>query len=112
MHEIALALEIREICDRELVRAGGGRLREVGVDVGAFAGVEVETLRFCLDAVLGERFGGARCEIRLEPARAACLACAETFVVERTPFECPRCGGVARGASGGEGLRVSYLELE
>lgn len=112
MHEMSLALEIGEICERELARAAGDRLLEVGVEVGAFAGVEVETLRFCLDAVLGERFEGARCEITLEPASAVCLICTERFMVERAPFECPRCGGVARGASGGDALRVSYLEVE
>jgi hydrogenase nickel incorporation protein HypA/HybF len=112
MHEMSLALEIRGICERELERQAESRLTAVGLEVGAFAGVEVETLRFCLETVMAERFGPVRCEVGREPGRAVCPPCGKEFEVMRAPFECPVCGGMARGFSGGQSLHVSYLEVE
>jgi Zn finger protein HypA/HybF involved in hydrogenase expression len=110
---MSLALEIRSICDRELARQnGGGRLIGIGLEVGALAGVDAQNLEFCLGAVLAERYGPIRCEVRTLPGSAACLSCREVFPVRRAPFECPKCGGAARGVEGGDELRVDYLELE
>jgi hydrogenase nickel insertion protein HypA len=112
MHEMSLALEIRSICERELTRQGDGQLVAVGVEVGAFAGVDAQNLQFCLDAVLSEKYGPVRCELRVTPGRAACGRCGSEFQVTRAPFECPLCGSAAAGVSGGDALRVEYLELE
>ena len=112
VHEMSLALEISSICEGELARVSESRITALGVQVGAFSGVEVDTLRFCLEVVLGERHGDVRLEIEREPGVAACLACGRQFEVRRAPFECPECGSVARGVSGGQSLQVSYLEVE
>jgi hydrogenase nickel incorporation protein HypA/HybF len=112
MHEMSLALEIRSICERELAKLPETRITALGVDVGVFSGVEVDTLQFCLEVVMSERFDGIRCEVVRQPGVAACLTCGQEFKVERAPFECPECGVIARGISGGQGLQVSYLEVE
>lgn len=112
MHEMSLAMEIRSICERELARLPENRVTAVGIEVGVFSGVEVETLRFCLEVVLAERFDGIRCEVIREPGVARCLGCELEFSVSRAPFECPECGRFARGVSGGQELKVSYLEVE
>jgi hydrogenase nickel incorporation protein HypA/HybF len=112
MHELSLALEIRSICERELAKLPESQIAALGVSVGAFSGVEVESLQFCLEVVMAERFGGVRCEIELVPGLAACLACGREFRVKRAPFECPDCGAAARGITDGQGLQVSYLEVE
>jgi hydrogenase nickel incorporation protein HypA/HybF len=112
MHEMSLALEIRSICEHELAKLPETRVTAVGVEVGAFSGVEVETFKFCLEVVMGERFDGVRCEVVRRPGVAACSGCGLEFEVERAPFECPSCGLPARGVSGGQGLQVSYLEVE
>ena len=109
---MSIALGIREICERELERHPGARLRGVGVTVGAFSGVEVDSLEFCLGVVMSERFDGVRCEISDESGQALCLACGKSFEVRRAPFECPDCGIAARGVSGGETLQVTYLDVE
>ncbi len=112
MHEMSLALEIRSICERELAKLPETRVTAVGVEVGAFSGVELESLRFCLEVVMSERFDGVRCEVVREPGVAACPACGVQFEVVRAPFECRACGALARGISGGGGLQLSYLEVE
>ena len=52
MHEMSLALEIRSICERELAKLPEEQITALGVDVGAFNGVEVDTLQFCLEVVM------------------------------------------------------------
>jgi len=112
MHEMSLALEIRSICEGELARRPESKLTAVGLEVGALSGVEMDALRFCLEVVLGERFDGVRCDIERDAGVARCLGCDEEFEVVSAPFDCPRCGSVAYGVSGGESLRVTYLEVE
>jgi hydrogenase nickel incorporation protein HypA/HybF len=112
MHELSLALEIRAICERELAKRSGVKLKGIGVQVGAFSGVQVEALEFCLEVVLAERHDGVSCRVEAEPGVAACPGCGHEFRVERAPFECPECGALARGVSGGQSLVVSYLEVE
>ncbi|UCC49530.1 MAG: hydrogenase maturation nickel metallochaperone HypA [Gemmatimonadota bacterium] len=112
MHEMSLALEIKAICERELAKLPESRLTALGVEVGAFSGVEVETLQFCLEVVMSEGFDGFRCEVVRQPGTAACLSCGLEFQVTQAPFECPRCGALARGVSGGDSLHVSYIEVE
>lgn len=66
VHELSLATEAcRMARDRlalEVAAAPAGvRLVELGLEVGDDAGVEVESLRFCMEALLATPpFGGAR----------------------------------------------------
>lgn len=112
MHELSLALEIRDICERELTRRPENRVTGLGVDVGALSGVEVDNLRFCLEVVMAERYGEVRCEIRRIPAVAQCVSCSDEFRVRRAPFVCPGCGAVAHGVRGGGELQVTYVDVE
>lgn len=112
MHEMSIAVGIREICEQELERRAGARLTGVGLTVGVFSGVEIDSLEFCLGVVLSERFDGVRCEISTEAGEAVCFACGKRFEVRRAPFDCPDCGVAARGVSGGETLQVTYLDVE
>jgi Zn finger protein HypA/HybF involved in hydrogenase expression len=54
MHELSLALEVCAIAERHLAGHDPERLRQVGVEVGDDANVEVENFRFCLEALLLE----------------------------------------------------------
>jgi hydrogenase nickel insertion protein HypA len=109
---MSLALEVRSICERELAKLPESRITALGVEVGAFSGIEVDTLQFCLEVVLSECFDGVQCDVVHEPGEAVCLKCGSQFAVERAPFECPKCGVIAHGVSGGQGLLVSYIEVE
>jgi len=55
VHEMSIALEICRMAEERLGRDALGSLVTVAVEVGDQAGVEVENLEFCLEAV----FAGA-----------------------------------------------------
>ncbi|HEY6808118.1 MAG TPA: hydrogenase maturation nickel metallochaperone HypA [Gemmatimonadales bacterium] len=54
MHEMSLALEICRIAEEQAGSGAAGRVVSVGVEVGDDAGVEVSSLAFCLEALLGQ----------------------------------------------------------
>jgi Zn finger protein HypA/HybF involved in hydrogenase expression len=61
MHELSLAHEICRIAGANAGAAGPAAVREVAVEVGDQAGVEPESLTFCLEVLLSQPpFGAAR----------------------------------------------------
>ncbi|MCA9722075.1 MAG: hydrogenase maturation nickel metallochaperone HypA, partial [Gemmatimonadetes bacterium] len=61
MHELSLALEVCRLAEVHLAEAPATSLRNVAVEVGDDANVEVENFRFCLEALLSAPpFGAAR----------------------------------------------------
>lgn len=55
MHELSLALEVCRIAERAVGTALLPRVREVELELGADADVEVDHLTFCLEALLSSR---------------------------------------------------------
>ena len=53
MHELSIAFDICRITEEHVGPADLGRVLEVGVEVGANAGIEIDSLEFCLEALLG-----------------------------------------------------------
>lgn len=54
MHEIGIAASVLEAVGKELDRYPGRRAVKVGVNVGEFAGVDTESLRFCFEVLSKE----------------------------------------------------------
>ena len=52
MHEMGIADSVLEAVHQELHRYPGHRAVKVGLRIGEFAGVDVESLRFCFDALV------------------------------------------------------------
>lgn len=53
MHELSIAYDICRITEEYVGAAGLPDVLEVGVEVGARAGIEIDSLEFCLEALLG-----------------------------------------------------------
>jgi len=61
MHELSIALDVCRIAEEHVGSARCTRLTAVGLDVGAAAGIEIDNLEFCLEALLANPpFGNAR----------------------------------------------------
>lgn len=78
MHELSLALEVCRLAGDVLTRERGAAVREIGVEVGDDAGVELENFRFCLDALLTEPpLTGARADLIVVPGESLRLVYVE-----------------------------------
>ena len=54
MHEMSIALDVGRIAEERVGPAAVGNVVTVCLDVGTDAGVEMESLQFCLDVVLSQ----------------------------------------------------------
>jgi hydrogenase nickel incorporation protein HypA/HybF len=52
MHEMGIAASILETVQRQLENDPGRRATKVGLRIGEYAGVDPDSLRFCLDALV------------------------------------------------------------
>ncbi|MBE0565091.1 MAG: hydrogenase maturation nickel metallochaperone HypA [Krumholzibacteria bacterium] len=111
MHEMSIACSIADIAREQARAAGAGRVNTVEIEVGALAGVEVESLRFCWDAARSGPAAGAELVIHEIPGRGHCPGCDLECDVDFHVALCPRCEGGLRILRGRE-LRVRSLNVD
>jgi hydrogenase nickel incorporation protein HypA/HybF len=113
VHELSLSEGMLGLIQDSARRDGFARVRTVWLEIGRLAGVEVEALRFCFDAVTrGSCAEGATLEIERPPGRAWCLGCGDSVTIEDAQAGCPRCGGHQLQVTGGNEMRIKELEVE
>ena len=102
MHEMSLAMEVGRLAAEQLDRELLPRVSAVGVEVGDRAGVVVDALEFCLEAVLTEPpFGEAHPVV--ERCRGDVLRLAWIDVEDGEPGDEGRAGSEDSGAADGVG---------
>lgn len=112
MHELSLAESVIQIIEDAAVAQKFERVRVIWLEVGSMAGVEVEALHFCFDAVAHDTVAqDARLEIINVPGSGTCLDCGCTHPVSQLLDACPACGSFAMQVSGGTGMRVKELDV-
>lgn len=113
MHEMALCESLRTAMEESARTSGFARVRRVRLEIGRFAGVEIEALRFGFDVVMrGSLADGAELVIMEKPGQAWCFACDETVEIDDRLDPCPRCGGDRLHATGGTEMTIKDLEVE
>jgi len=113
MHEIALAEGVLHLIEDAARRQAFSKVSTVWLEIGQLAGVEVEAMRFCFDAVTrGSVAEGAQLGIVATPGTGWCLQCAAAVTLSEAPVACPRCGGYQLQVTGGTEMRVKELEVE
>ncbi|GAB4354959.1 MAG: hydrogenase maturation nickel metallochaperone HypA [Gammaproteobacteria bacterium] len=113
MHEMSLAEGVLQIIEESAAKEAFQRVKTVFLEIGQLSHVEVESLRFCFDAVVrGSVAEGAVLEIDRVPGQAWCMACSTTVPVSTLYDPCPRCGGYQLTLTGGDEMRVRELEVE
>ena len=113
MHELGIT---RNLVALVAERAGRRRVRRVWLEIGAYAGLMPEAVRFCFDvAAHGTVLAGAALEIvELRPGlqcRGCRAAGGSGGPAGADPPVCARCGGVMRLCRGDE-INISAMELE
>jgi hydrogenase nickel incorporation protein HypA/HybF len=113
MHEMSIAESICQIAEEAAGREGGARVKTVFVEIGALAGVELEALRFCWDAVTREgRAASAALDVTHTPGQAWCLQCSKTVALPALYEACPCCGSYEVQVTAGTEMRVKEIEVE
>ncbi|MBN8874134.1 MAG: hydrogenase maturation nickel metallochaperone HypA [Rhodospirillales bacterium] len=113
MHELALCESIRSIIDEHAARGGFARVARVSLEIGQFACVEVDALRFGFDvAMRGGPAEAAELHIETVPASAWCMACARPVTIGQRYDPCPACGSHQIQVTGGDALRIKSMEVD
>jgi hydrogenase nickel incorporation protein HypA/HybF len=113
MHEMGIANSVLDAVRAETVKVPGSRASRVGLRIGDWSGVDVESLRFCLEGLTIESdLSGLSVDIDQRPRKNRCSRCQTEFVIEGYRVQCPRCQCDDTTAIGGEELDIAYVELE
>lgn len=113
MHEMAISESILGILREEASRQHYARVKRVRLEIGPFAGIETEALRFSFDVVTkGTLAEDAVLEIIETKAEAWCLPCERTVPIKQLFDACPACGSHQLQVTGGEEMRIKDLEVD
>ena len=113
MHEMSLAEGIVQLLEDQARAQDFSRVKQVWLNIGELAGVEVEALDFCLEVVSRDTLAdGARFHFVRQPGAGWCLACSQQVAVHARFDACPLCGKHQVQVTGGDEMRVSELEVE
>ena len=113
MHEMALAMSVREIVEQAARANDARRIAAVRLELGVLSHVEPEALRFCFDVVHhGSPAEGARLDIVRTPGEAWCMPCGATVPLTRIGDACPACGSHQLAITRGDAMRVIDIEID
>lgn len=112
MHELSLAGGILRVLEQTRERDPFERVTHLRLEVGALAGVEIESLRFALSSIAADTLlADAAIEIDTPPASAWCLPCGQRVSITSRLDACPVCGGYQLQPTGGTELRVVDMQV-
>jgi len=112
MHEMAISESILEIIEEQAVVQRFSQVKRVWLEIGRFAGIEIDALRFTFEAVSRNSVAeGSSLEIIEIPGTAWCLECGKSVDIRQRFDPCPECGGFQLQVSGGDDMRIKELEV-
>lgn len=112
MHEISICEGIRGVIEDQARQHGFVKVRQITLEIGAFAGVERTALEFGFDVVMrGSVAQGARLLIIDLPGRARCYDCHTTVEIPDRLAPCPLCAGARLLPEGGDEMRIKDMEV-
>ena len=113
MHEMSLCEGILQVIEDESGKQGFSKVKNLWLEIGELAGVEIEALEFCFDAVKRDSVAdGAKMNIISIPGRAWCMLCSHDVAVRQRFDACPDCGSYQLQVTAGDEMRIKELEVE
>lgn len=110
---MALAESMLKIVEDSARSQGFTRVKTVWLEIGQLAGVEVEAMKFCFDAVVcGSLAEGAALEVVEVAGQGWCRVCQKSVPLAERFDPCPACGEYGLQVTDGTALRVKELEVE
>ncbi len=112
MHEMSICESLLQIIESSAASEGFQKVRRFRLEIGRFAGVEADALRFGFDVVTrGSVAEGAALDILETPGPGYCFDCEKTVPLEDRLSNCPTCGGGRISPTGGDELKIKDLEV-
>jgi hydrogenase nickel incorporation protein HypA/HybF len=94
VHELSLAGGILQVVEDAAAREAFARVLQLRLEVGKLAGVELQALRFALEAIApGTLLEGAEVLIDEPPGRAWCMGCSTAVEIGQRGDACPPAAG-------------------
>ena len=113
MHEMSLAEGVLQVIEDAGRAQSFSRVKTVWLEIGRLAGVEIEAMQFCFDAVTrGSIADGAALVILQDAGQGWCMHCSVTVPLDSPGDACPHCGSYQVQVTGGTDMRVKELEVE
>jgi hydrogenase nickel incorporation protein HypA/HybF len=113
MHEMGIANSVLDAIRQEAAKYPGARASRVGLRIGEWSGVDVESLRFCFEALIaGSDLSGLDVEIDYRLRKNRCSRCGVEFAIHNYEIRCPECDCDDTLAVSGAELDIGYVELE
>jgi len=111
MHEMSIATNILEIAEDSM--DGHDNLLSITVQVGELAGVELEALQFCFNALrASSRYPDLTFIIDEIPGEGECQKCGAAVKMDELFAVCSECGNFTVKPVRGQELRVTSIEVE
>jgi len=111
MHEMTIATNILDVAERSM--DGHQNLLSISVEIGELAGVEIEALEFCFEAIKGfSRYPDLTLSIDRVPGEGECRECGRQVAMSELFAMCPDCGSCTVQPVRGQELRVTSIEVE
>lgn len=112
MHELSICQSLIESIEDAGKQHAFTKVTRVTLEIGHFAGVELEALKFGFDvARQGTLCEGASLAILSLPGVGYCFDCSSEVEIAERLAPCPRCGSARVQATGGDQLRIKDLEV-
>lgn len=112
MHEMSLCESLVQVIEEQAKTQGFNKVKTVFVQIGTFAGIEVDALRFCFEVVCkGTLAESATLEIILSPGIAWCFNCEKEIHLLTRLAPCPECNGHSIRTKNTSDMRIKQLEV-
>lgn len=113
MHELSLAMSVREIVEDAAEKNGSKKVNEVNIIVGEFSSVSADALEFAMEvAKKGSVFENAKINIKSAKTILSCSQCNGETVMEDYIFKCSTCGSTSVKIVSGDRMYVDSIDIE
>lgn len=113
MHEMTIATSILDIIEETVRNYNFNQIKEIRLEIGVLSGVEIESLKFCLDVILKNSIAAKSKIIFERPlGQGRCLKCNEIVSIESFYDCCNKCGNYSLQVISGNEMRVKDLLID
>ena len=114
MHELSIANSLIEIATEHVNKSGGGKVKTINLQIGAFSCVYRDALEFSFELVSKDTLlDGATLHVDCIPVTIYCQECdREVELAGIQSFRCPHCETPSAAIRRGKELDIVSIEVE